>query len=84
MKPINANKLTENGRNSDVLILNDEGIPSLSLLLIIQNIFGTTTHQQIHLIKLTFMNSTNAYRRCQLWPMLLRTLILHYRDNGIG
>ena len=31
MKPINANKLTENGRNSDVLILNDEGIPSLSL-----------------------------------------------------
>ena len=31
MKPINANKLTENGRTSDVSILNDEGIPSLSL-----------------------------------------------------
>ena len=31
MKPINANKLIENGRTSDVLILNGEGIPSLSL-----------------------------------------------------
>ena len=31
MQPINANKLIENGRTSDVLILNGEGIPSLSL-----------------------------------------------------
>ena len=31
MKPINANKLIENGKTSDVLILNGEGIPSLSL-----------------------------------------------------
>ena len=32
MKPIKANKLTENRTTSDALILNDEGIPSLSLL----------------------------------------------------